>query len=80
MATAATRMWNGSAWVAPALMVHGDMIATGSIRGDKMIADAAFFQKAGINTIYNHAAAISGNPESVYTMKIDLANGFIHIR
>lgn len=80
VSTADTKMWNGSSWVDPALVVHGDMIATGSIRGDKMIADAAFFQKAGINTIYNHAAAISGNPESVYTMKIDLANGFIHIR
>lgn len=80
VATAATRMWNGSAWTAPALMVHGDMIATGTIRAEKMVADVAFFQKAGINTIYNNAAAISGNPEGTYVMKIDLANGFIHIR
>mgnify|MGYP003586090858 CR=1 FL=1 len=80
VATAVTRMWNGSAWTAPALMVHGDMIATGTIKAEKMVADVAFFQKAGINTIYNNAAAISGNPESVYTMKIDLQNGFIHIR
>ena len=79
-AIAVTRMWNGSAWTSPALMVHGDMIANGTIRAEKMVADVAFFQKAGINTIYNNAAAISGNPEGTYTMKIDLANGFIHIR
>ena len=78
--TADTKMWNGSSWVDPALVVHGDMIATGTIRGDKIAADAAFFQKAGINIIYNNAAAINANPESVYTMKIDLANGYIHIR
>ena len=59
VATAVTRMWNGSAWAAPALMVHGDMIATGTIRAEKMVADVAFFQKAGINQIYNNAAAIS---------------------
>ncbi len=80
VATAVTRMWNGSSWVNPALVVHGDMIATGTIRAEKMVADVAFFQKAGINQIYNNAAAISGNPEGTYTMKIDLANGFIHIR
>lgn len=79
-ATAVTKMWNGSAWAAPALVVHGDMIATGTIRAEKMVADVAFFQKAGINTIYNNAAATSWNPEETYTMKIDLANGFIHIR
>ena len=73
-------MWDGSSWVDPALVVHGDMIATGTIRGDKIVADVAFFQKAGINIIYNNAAAINDNPESVYTMKIDLANGYIHIR
>lgn len=75
-----TRMWNGSAWVAPALMVHGDIIANGTIRGEKMVADQAFLQKAGINVIYDRNAALSGNPEGTYKMKIDLANGFIHIR
>ena len=75
-----TRMWNGSAWVQPALMVHGDIIANGTIRGEKMVADQAFFQKAGINVIYDRAAQLSANPEGTYKMKIDLANGFIHIR
>lgn len=75
-----TRMWNGSAWVQPALMVHGDIIANGTIRGEKMVADQAFFQKAGINVIYDRAAQLSANPEGTYKMKIDLASGFIHIR
>lgn len=75
-----TRMWDGSSWVAPALMVHGDIIANGTIRGEKMVADAAFFQKAGINVIYDRAAQLSQDPNGTYTMKIDLANGFIHIR
>lgn len=75
-----TRMWNGSSWVQPALMVHGDIIANGTIRGEKIVADQAFFQKAGINVIYDRNAQLSGNPEGVYKMKIDLASGFIHIR
>ncbi|MGL4519304.1 MAG: hypothetical protein ACRCUJ_06425 [Phocaeicola sp.] len=36
-------MWNGSSWVTPSLMVHGDMIATGTVRAEKLVADAAFF-------------------------------------
>lgn len=75
-----TRMWNGSQWVQPALMVHGDIIANGTIRGEKMVADQAFFQKAGINVLYDRNAQLSANPEGVYKMKIDLASGFIHIR
>lgn len=75
-----SRMWNGISWAAPALMVHGDIIANGTIRGEKMVADQAFFQRAGINVIYDRSAQLSSNPEGVYKMKIDLANGFIHIR
>lgn len=75
-----TRMWNGSQWVQPALMVHGDIIANGTIRGEKIVADQAFFQKAGINVIYDRNAQLSANPEGTYKMKIDLASGFIHIR
>lgn len=75
-----TMMWNGSQWATPALVVHGDMIVNGTIRGEAMVADYAFFQKAGINIIYDRAAQLSANPEGTYKMKIDLANGFIHIR
>lgn len=75
-----TRQWNGSAWVAPALVVHGDMIATGTITSSRIVANDAFLAQIGVNIIYNRAAALSGNPEAVYTMKIDLANGYIHIR
>ena len=75
-----TRQWNGSAWTAPALTVHGDMIVSGSITADKIIANNAFLAQIGVNTIYNRAAALSSNPEGTYTMKIDLANGYIHIR
>lgn len=77
---ATTKMWNGSAWVAPGVTVHGDMIAYGTIRAEQMVADNAFFAKAGINVIYDRNAALSGNPEGTYRMKIDLWNGFIHIR
>lgn len=77
---ATTKMWNGSAWVAPGITVHGDMIAYGTIRAEQMVADNAFFAKAGINVIYDRNAALSGNPEGTYKMKIDLWNGFIHIR
>lgn len=75
-----TRQWNGSGWAAPALVVHGDMIATGSITASRIVANDAFLAQIGVNTIYNRAAALSGNPEGVYIMKIDLANGYIHIR
>lgn len=33
-----TKRYNGSAWVAPGLVVHGDMIATGTIAGDRITA------------------------------------------
>ena len=75
-----TRQWNGSAWTAPALTVHGDMIVSGSITADKIIANNAFLAQIGVDILYNRAAALSSNPEGTYTMKIDLANGYIHIR
>lgn len=80
VATATTMMWDGSTWTTPALVVHGDMIATGTVRASSLVGETGFFQNAGIDIIYNHAAAISSSPETTYTMKIDLANGFIHIR
>ncbi|EKO3626406.1 hypothetical protein M3926_000421 [Vibrio metschnikovii] len=33
-----TKRWNGSGWGAPALLVNGDMIAIGSVSGDRFIA------------------------------------------
>ncbi|WYA83395.1 straight fiber tail protein [Proteus phage vB_PMC-PL1] len=79
-ANATTRQWNGSAWAAAALLVHGNMIVDGSITAKKMIADSAFFANAGIDVIYNRDAALSSNPEANYKMKIDLKNSEIHIR
>lgn len=75
-----TRQWNGSAWAAPALVVHGDMIVTGTITSNKLVADYGFFAQIGVNVIYNRAAALTTTPENSYTMKIDLANSYIHIR
>ena len=75
-----TKMWNGSAWASPSLVVHGDAIVDGTIRAGAMVADDAFLAKAGINIIYDRAAALSTNPEANYKMKIDLANGLLHIR
>lgn len=78
--TAFTRQWNGSGWATAAVVVHGDMIVDGTITTDKLVANYAFFAQIGVNVIYNRAAALNANPESVYTMKIDLANSYIHIR
>lgn len=75
-----TRQWNGSSWVAPALTVHGDMIVNGTITAQKIVANYAFFAQVGVDVIYNRGAALSGNPEANYSMKIDLANSYIHIR
>lgn len=75
-----TRQWNGSTWINPALMVHGDMVLDGTITSKKIVADQAFFAQTGINIIYDRAAALSTNPEATYKMKIDLQNGSIHIR
>lgn len=75
-----TRQWNGSSWINPALMVHGDMVLDGTITSKKIVADQAFFAQTGINVIYDRAAALSSNPEGTYKMKIDLQNGSIHIR
>ena len=73
-------MWTGSTWNTPALTVHGNMIVDGTVRAQSLAADTAFLAKAGINVIYDRAAALSGSPETNYKMKIDLANGLIHIR
>lgn len=75
-----TMMWNGSAWTSPALVVHGDMVVDGTIAAQHISADNAFLSRIGVNIIYNRAAALTANPETSYTMKIDLANGYIHIR
>ena len=73
-------MWSGSAWTTPALVVHGDLIVDGTVRAEALVADHAFLAKAGIDVIYDRTAALSAVPESTYKMKIDLANGFLHIR
>lgn len=75
-----TRQWNGSGWGQPALVIHGDMIVNGTITSSKIVANDAFLSQIGVNTIYDRNAALSGNPEAVYKMKIDLASGYIHIR
>lgn len=77
---AESRQWNGSAWIKPALMVHGDQVLDGTLTAKKLVADQAFLATLGVNYIYDNAAALSSNPEANYKMKIDLANGSIHIR
>lgn len=77
---AESRQWNGSAWTKPALMVHGDQVLDGTLTAKKLVADQAFLATLGVNYIYDNAAALSSNPEANYKMKIDLANGSIHIR
>lgn len=78
--SAFTRQWNGFGWVNPAMVLHGDMIVNGTITAQKIVANYAFFAQLGVDVIYNRAAALSANPEAYYTMKIDLANSYIHIR
>jgi len=75
-----TKMWDGASWVAPGLTINGDMIVRGTVRAQSLAASDAFLAEAGIDRIYDRTAALSGNPEAVYKMKIDLANGLIHIR
>lgn len=75
-----TRQWNGSAWVTPAMVIHGDMVVDGTVTANKIVADDAFLSRIGVNVIYNRDAALSGNPEAYYKMKIDLWQGYIHIR
>lgn len=78
--TAFTRQWNGSAWATPAMVLHGDMIVNGTVTASKIVASNAFLSQIGVNIIYDRAAALSSNPEGTYKMKIDLQNGYIHIR
>lgn len=78
--TAFTRQWNGSGWINPAMVLHGNMVVNGTITADKIVAGNAFLSQIGVNTIYDRNAALSGNPEAAYKMKIDLVNGYIHIR
>lgn len=75
-----TRMYNGTSWVAPALVVHGDMIVSGTIRAEKLVADELFVNRIGVGVIYDKPAWGSGNAEANYKMKIDLNAGYIHIR
>ncbi|HFZ8394666.1 TPA: hypothetical protein ACIPBC_001586 [Salmonella enterica subsp. enterica serovar Saintpaul] len=78
--SAFTRQWNGSGWVSPAMVLHGDMIVNGTITASKIVANNAFLSQIGVNVIYDRNAALSDNPEAYYRMKIDLATGYIHIR
>lgn len=78
--SAFTRQWNGSGWVNPAMVLHGDMIVNGTVTASKIVANNAFLSQIGVNVIYDRNAALSDNPEAYYRMKIDLQNGYIHIR
>lgn len=67
------------------VVLHGDLIASGTIRGSSIKAKSitakeitggsGFFSDIGVDVIYN-----TGGSETDYRMKIDLANGFIHIK
>ncbi|QTJ63441.1 tail protein [Salmonella phage STWB21] len=78
--TAFTRQWNGAGWINPAMVLHGNMIVNGTVTADKIVAGNAFLSQIGVNIIYDRNAALSGNPEAYYKMKIDLNSGYIHIR
>lgn len=75
-----TKQWDGTAWITPALLVHGNMVVDGTITASKIVGDDAFLSRIGVNVIYDRAAAISSNPEAIYKMKISLSDGYIHIR
>ena len=34
-----SKMWNGTDWVAPALSIHGNILASGTIRGETLVAE-----------------------------------------
>jgi len=56
------------------------MIVNGTVTASKIVANNAFLSQIGVNVIYDRNAALSDNPEAYYRMKIDLQNGYIHIR
>lgn len=35
---ATTKRWDGSSWIAPGLVVHGDILSPGTVRGDRIVA------------------------------------------
>ena len=80
-----TKRWDGKKWVAPQAIFNGDILIDGTVTGDKIVSnsiearmikgDQAFFNKVGVQVIYN----LGGN-ESNYKMKLDLKNGGFHIR
>ncbi len=67
------------------VVLNGNLIASGSLSGDSLaaktvtakeiFADDGFFEDIGVQSIFN-----LGGTENNYTMKIDLVQGFIHIK
>ncbi|WP_263082149.1 hypothetical protein [Endozoicomonas sp. Mp262] len=55
--------------------VTHEKLAVGAVTADKINAGTAFINDLGVEVMYN-----LGGDESNYTMKIDLVNGFIHIK
>lgn len=77
---AVSKQWDGTAWIAPSLFIHGNAIVDGSLTADKLVADSAFLTKMGVNVIYDNPAMLTPDPEANFKMKIDLEHGSIFIR
>ena len=52
-----------------------EKLAAGAVTADKINAGTAFINDLGVEVIYN-----LGGDEANYTMKIDLVNGYLHIK
>ena len=74
LASYGTKMWSGSVWATPALAIHGDMIATGTIRAAAISTPSLSALSANLGTI---TAGMMQTTSSNVGMKVDLTNNCI---
>lgn len=74
-----SRMYNGSAWVKPMLFIDGDLIALGTIRGDRLVAGSEIYAPV-IKGGRLEAASIVGGTLNINNRFIVDANGNLTIR
>lgn len=75
-----TKQYIEGVWTTPVSAMHGNMVVDGTLTTAKMVANSAFVNEIGTEIIYDRDAALSGDPETNFKMKIDLVSGSITIR
>ncbi|SHO58805.1 phage tail tip protein [Vibrio quintilis] len=59
-----TKRFNGSSWVQPTLLIHGDLLATGTVSGDRLVANTEIKSpviNAGTGSFSGKVTAQSGS-------------------